>query len=61
MRQLTEEQIDEKVTRFVEHMDRMLSAGQVTVKTYQSALEDIVLWARARRLLIKQASHGAVT
>lgn len=61
MRQLTDDQIDEKVARFVEHMDRMLSAGQVTAKTRQSALQDIVLWARARRLLSKQASHGAVT
>jgi hypothetical protein len=54
------DQIERKVARMIDHLDRLFMAGQIDQKTYDSAMTDLRQWedceiswseaeARARR------------
>ncbi len=45
---MTEDQIERKVERFVDHLDRAFTAGQIDQAAYDSAMRDIDDWARAQ-------------
>jgi hypothetical protein len=42
---LTEEQIEQRVERYIDHLDRVLLAGQITQDDYTKAMRDLHLWA----------------
>ena len=46
---MTEEQIEARVERYVDHLDRLLMAGAMSQKSYTAALRDLHDWADARR------------
>jgi hypothetical protein len=58
MRPITNEEIDAKIERFVEHCYRLLLCRAMSEKQYNDALRDVMLWAEARRRL-NQSSPGA--
>jgi hypothetical protein len=46
---MTDEEIERKVKRFIDHMDRVLAAGFMTQKTYDKGIQEIAQWAEAKR------------
>jgi hypothetical protein len=46
---LSEEDITRKRQRFVDHMDRILAAGQMTQDNYEKGLREIAQWAEAKK------------
>lgn len=45
---LTEQQIEERVSRYVDHIDRVFLAGQIDQKTYDGAMRDLHEWAESK-------------
>lgn len=41
--------IDQKVQRFIEHMNRILAAGMMTRDNYEKGLREIAQWAATKR------------
>jgi hypothetical protein len=46
---LTEDQIETKVERFIDHIDRIFLAGQISQEDYNKAARDIEAWADRKR------------
>lgn len=52
---ITVEQIERRVERHIDHLDRVFLAGQIDRKTYDSAMRDLSVWAEEK---YKEAEHG---
>lgn len=52
---ITVEQIERRVERHTDHLDRVFLAGQIDQKTYDSAMRDLSAWAQAK---YKEVEHG---
>jgi hypothetical protein len=48
---MTNDQINEKVLRMVDHLDRLRDAGVMTRQAYNEAMEDLGRWAASKRAL----------
>ena len=48
MNMLTEEQIERRVERHIDHLDRMFMDGQINRDTYDKAMRDLHEWAEAK-------------
>lgn len=59
MRKLSEAEINDKVCRFIDHCDRLLTGGQMSLKDFNAAMLDLGRWAHAKRQMLKQSSPGA--
>ena len=46
---LNRDQINERVARFREHLDRMRADRQMSSRDYQRGLEDLAAWAKVKR------------
>jgi hypothetical protein len=46
---MTEDQIERRVEKMTDHLDRAYLAGQFTEKEYRLALRDLAEWAEHRR------------
>jgi hypothetical protein len=47
---LTEDQIETRIERMIDHLDRAYLAGQIDEKTYDLAMRDLHAWAEAKYL-----------
>lgn len=47
---LTEDQIERRVERMVDHLDAVYLAGGLTKKNYDHAMRELHQWAEAKRL-----------
>lgn len=45
---LTEEQVERRVERHMDHLDRLLMAGQMPQRDYDLAVKDLNEWAERR-------------
>jgi hypothetical protein len=45
---MTEDQIERRVERMMDHLDRLLLAGQMPQQDYDAAVKDLDAWAKAR-------------
>ena len=45
---MTEEQIERRVERMMDHLDRVFMAGQIDQKTYDLGVRDLHEWAEAK-------------
>jgi hypothetical protein len=45
---MTEDQIERKAERFMDHLDRLLLAGELTDDDYSQAVQDVAAWAELR-------------
>lgn len=48
---MTEDQIERRIERFVDHLDRVYLAGQISREDYDKAMRDLAAWADAQRRL----------
>jgi hypothetical protein len=46
---VTEDQIERKVERFIDHMDRILLAGLMSQEDYDKGIREIHAWAEAKQ------------
>jgi hypothetical protein len=44
---MTQEQLERKVERYIDHLDRVLLAGQIDQATYDKTMRAIHAWAEA--------------
>lgn len=51
---LTEDQIERRVERMVDHADRCLMTHAINQDTYNKIMEDLAEWANARYLELAQ-------
>jgi hypothetical protein len=47
---MTEDQIEARIERMIDHLDRVFLAGQIDEKTYDLAMRDLHAWAEAQYL-----------
>jgi hypothetical protein len=45
--------IDARVERMIEHLDRILAQGDISLDDYQKALADLHRWAEAKRAIAR--------
>lgn len=45
---LTEDQIESRVERYMDHIDRLFMSRTIDQKTYDSAVKDLHQWAEAK-------------
>lgn len=45
---MTEEQIERRVERMTDHLDRLLMNGDMPQKDYDAAMRDLAQWADAK-------------
>jgi hypothetical protein len=46
---VTDETIDERVERMLDHLDHLRRAGQIGQREYDAALADLYKWAQQKR------------
>lgn len=46
---MTEDQIERRVERMMDHLDRVYLNGDIDTKTYHAAIVDLNVWAEAKR------------
>jgi hypothetical protein len=51
------DQISKKVERFIEHMNRILEARQMSKSDYDKGIREIHQWADAKRLALTQKTR----
>lgn len=55
---MNEDQIERRVERMMDHLDRLLLGGQIDQKTYNLAVKDLDLWSRLALSNTPQVSVG---
>ena len=45
---MTEDQIERRVERFIDHLDRVFLAGEISQDDYDKAIRDVAAWAEAK-------------
>jgi hypothetical protein len=45
---MTEDQIERRVERMIDHLDRLLLSGSMTQKNYNLAMIDLSRWAESK-------------
>ena len=63
MSKLTAKQIDERCMRMLQHIERLLEAGEITEDVARAAVEDLAKWAATKtsRLPAAQAVEAVMT
>ena len=55
---MTEDQIERKVERMMDHLDRLLIHGEITPKNYNLAARDLHQWAEEKYNAIKTETRA---
>ena len=46
---MTEDEIERRVEKMTDHLDRLFMRGSMTQRDYEAAMRDLALWAEGKR------------